>query len=469
MNQVKRYGFRILVLALVIIAGNCTPENNSADTQDAALLSGLLDQSGKGSQIVSSGNSGDVKAQNVLDDLTSLVYGSYDVIPIPGAYCGNGTPYKIFVDRADGLLDWILGNSSRLLVYFEPGGACWDYASCTGQTGIRGAANPNGIPDNHMNFGDFIDPNKPGGSPNAAISPIILKNHPTGVNVKTSSWNKVFIPYCTGDVYSGNKVATYADPTGQNPPITYRHVGAKNMELVIEWLKANFNKPKEMFVSGCSAGGTGSLTNYHFIRKALSPSKSTLLNDSGPIFPAPGSGNQWPLQQKIREAWNTDYFVNKAQADFPSVNISADYGKISEALAQKYPNDKLAITLFRRDANYSMYSYARFYGLDENVPADKEYIISTLWAQDIEKLKAQYDKYPNLEYFIPYYRSINDSHCTSIVEFTGTEIDATGITLGTFINDYIFGSSTFRSFFEGINPNDANVTDFWFALVNLLL
>ncbi|EPG66423.1 pectin acetylesterase-family hydrolase [Leptospira wolffii] len=469
MNQVKRIGLRELLITLVVITWNCSQSGKAADGQDLALLSGLLEPSQAEAANLPSSSSGDVQAQNVLDDLTSVVYGSYDVIYIPGAVCGNGTPYKIFVDRADGLLDWILGNSSRLLVYLEPGGACWDYASCTGQTGIRGAANPNGIPDNHMNFGDFIDPNKPGGSPNAAISPIILKNHPTGQNVKTSSWNKVFIPYCTGDVYSGNKVATYSDPTGQNPPITYRHVGAKNMELVIDWLKSNFNKPKELFVSGCSAGGTGSLTNYHFIRKALSPSKSYLLNDSGPIFPAPGYGNQWPLQQKIREAWNTDYFVNKAQADFPSVDIRSDYGKISEALAQKYPNDKLAITLFRRDANYSMYSYARFYGLDENIPADKEYIISTLWAQDIENLKAQYDRYPNLEYFIPYYRSINESHCTSIVEFTGTEIGNTGITLGTFINDYIFGSSGFRSFFEDVNPNDANVTDFWFALVNLLL
>ncbi|TGK02707.1 pectin acetylesterase [Leptospira langatensis] len=467
MKDVKRIWIRASVLALLCIAWACAPDGKTNNNEELALLSGLVDE--KQPNFSTANKAGEMQSQNALDDLTGLVYGSYDVIYIPGAVCSDGSPYKIFVDRADGILDWILGNSSRLLVYFEPGGACWDYASCTGQTGIRGAANPNGIPDNYMNFGDFIDPNKPGGSPNAAISPIVLKNNPTGQNVKTSSWNKVFIPYCTGDVYAGNKVVTYTDPTGQNPPVTYRHVGATNMELVVNWLKANFNKPKEMMVSGCSAGGTGSLINYHFIRKALTPSMSYLLNDSGPIFPAPGYGNQWPLQQKIRDAWNTDYFVNKAQADFSGIDIKSDYGKISEALAQKYPKDKLAITLFRRDANYSMYSYARFYGLDENNPADKEYIISTLWAQDIENLKAQYDRYSNLEYFIPYYRSINESHCTSIVEFTGTEIGNTGIDLGTFITNYLLGSSTFQSFFEAVNPDDANVTDFWFALVNLLL
>ncbi|PJZ69163.1 pectin acetylesterase [Leptospira perolatii] len=468
MNQVKRTVILLAIAALGIGGANCAQENEGNE-KDLALLQGIVTSPGAEKEIPTNADLKTAKNQNVLDDITSVVYGSYDVIYIPGAVCGNGTPYKIFVDRADGFFEWLAGYSSRLLVYLEPGGACWDYDSCTGKTGIRGAANPNGVPDNHMNFGDFIDPNKPGGSPNALISPIILRNNPSGWNVRTSNWNKVFVPYCTGDVYAGNKVSVYNDPTGQNPPITYRHVGAKNMELVIDWLKANFNNPKEMLVSGCSAGGTGSLVNYHFIRKALNPTKSYLLNDSGPIFPAPGSGNHWPLHQKIKEAWNTDYLVNKAQPDVPSFDLHADFGKINEALASKYPNDKLAITLFRRDANYSIYSYARFFGLDENNPADKEYIISTLWAQDIEKLKAQYDKYPNLQYFIPYYRSINESHCTSIVEFTGTEIGHTGITLGNFINDMLLGNSTFSSYFEGINPDDANVTDFWFALVNLLL
>ncbi|WP_240922944.1 pectinacetylesterase family protein, partial [Metapseudomonas otitidis] len=62
--------------------------------------------------------------------------------PETGAVCGDGSPYKFFINRVP--------NTTNTIIYMEGGGACWDYASCTGQTGIRGARNPNGIPDDYM-------------------------------------------------------------------------------------------------------------------------------------------------------------------------------------------------------------------------------------------------------------------------------------------------------------------------------
>ncbi len=404
---------------------------------------------------------------NLLDDITGAIWGDYAVVPIPGAYCGDGSQYKIFVDRANSLLDYLVGNNRRLTVYLEPGGACWDYESCTGQTGIRGAANPNGIPDNHMNVGAFLDPNVAGGSVNAIISPVILKNHPSGKNVKTSSWNKVFVPYCTGDVYSGNQVTTYTDPNDASKSISYRHVGAKNMELVVNWLKANFNAPKEMLVSGCSAGGAGSLINYHFIRKALNPAKSYLLNDSGPIFPY--NSNQKQLQDKIRGVWNLDYILSKYQTEFPNEFpdlLNVDFGQLNTALADRWPNDQLAITLFKRDGNYSAYSYARFFGLDESDPAQKEQT-SVLWNQDVQKMIAQYNTRSNLSYYIPYYRNVNESHCTTIVEWTGSEIQTDNVNVGHFINDLMDGGAVTRRE-EAPNNYDKDVSSVWLDLVNAL-
>ena len=57
--------------------------------------------------------------------------------PETGAVCGNGSPYKFFINRVP--------NTRNTIVYLEGGGACWDYASCSGQAGIRGARNPDGI------------------------------------------------------------------------------------------------------------------------------------------------------------------------------------------------------------------------------------------------------------------------------------------------------------------------------------
>lgn len=391
-----------------------------------------------------------------------LEVGKWRTVPIPGAVCGNGSPYKIFVNYAK---DPIIRASNKLTIYLEPGGACWDYASCTGQTGIRGAANPNGVPDNYMSFIDFINPFKGGGSPMPLISPLIWKGNPSD-RTEAATWNKVFIPYCTGDVHSGNRVVTYEDPTGQGQPITYHHVGATNIEKVIDYLKIEFNQPERMLVTGCSAGGAGSLTNYHFFRQGLEPKESFLLNDSGPIFPAPGAGNHYPLHQKINETWNVDYIIGK-YSDIPGYNVLSDYGLVSEAIATAYPNDQLAITMFKRDRNYSGYSYARFFDLDESNEADREEILR-LWAEDIDSLVAMYDRHDNLSYFIPYMRNINESHCTTIINWTGTEIEDSGIEVGEFIDDLLDGGGT-ASYHEIDNPDDENVSDFWLTLVRLVL
>ncbi|MBM7093074.1 hypothetical protein JTP67_32135, partial [Streptomyces sp. S12] len=72
-------------------------------------------------------------------------YYQWQTVQLPaetGAICGNGSPYKIFVNRVP--------NTTNTIIYMEGGGACWDYASCTGATGVRGARNPNGVPDDYM-------------------------------------------------------------------------------------------------------------------------------------------------------------------------------------------------------------------------------------------------------------------------------------------------------------------------------
>lgn len=396
----------------------------------------------------------------------TAVWGAWEKVDIPGAMCSDGSPYKIFVMRANSAFDKMVGNDKRLTLQFEPGGACWDYPSCSGQLGkFLGAVHPDGIPDNFMDLNAYLDPNITGGSANAMLTPIIMKNHPSGQTLKTAYWNKVFLPYCTGDVYVGNKVTTYIDPSGSGKTLTYRHVGATNMEKVIAWLQQNFNQPKELLVSGASAGGAGAQVNYHFIRKALNPEKSILLNDSGPIFPAPGYGNQYPLQQKIREAWNVDYIIGKLDQERPGSGITQDLGSIATMLADAYPQDKIATMLFKRDGHYSAYSYARFYGLNPSVPADKEKML-TMWGEDLRNLMTQYASRPNMSYYIPYYRKLLDAHCASIIEWNGTEIQAQWVNSGSFINSLLNDAHTI-SRIEADNPYDVYVPGVFSEMISL--
>lgn len=388
--------------------------------------------------------------------------GSWRAVPIPGGTCSDGSEYKIFVNYAK---DRATRESNRVVVFFEPGGACWDYESCSGDAGIRGASNPNGIPDNHMSILAMLNPFASGGSPNALISPIIWASNPID-RVQTSEWNRVFIPYCTGDVFSGNTVAVYEDPSGQNPPLTFHHKGVVNVELAAEWISQEFAQPEQLLVAGCSAGGTGALTSYDLLRTALQPHKSYLLDDSGPIFSAPGTGNHYPLQQRIKEAWNLQYLIDRQKLSMPGYDLDSDMGVINEALAETFPEDRLAVALFQRDRVYSGYSYARFFDLDEEDPADREEILR-LWNEDVDNLVALYDSHDNLSYYMPYMRPAIDSHCVSIIDWTGTEIQERDMDMGDFIDELLTDGQV-DSYKEGVNPDDSSVRDILTWLVDLV-
>ena len=329
-------------------------------------------------------------------------YNTWQMITPEGAVCGNGSQYKFFVNYSS--------TTDDLVVVFEPGGACWDYPSCTGASGIRGAANIDGLRDDHWELAPFI-------------SPFLQRDDPT---TPTRTWNLVYVPYCTGDVHTGNNVITYTDPTGMGPDVTFHHAGHANVQKVIEWIDGNFTHVPRMLATGCSAGGAGAITNYYFMRNGIrAAEKSYLLDDSGPIFPSTGWSQ--PLHQMIRQSWNVDSILTELPAGF-DVN---DYGTLNTALADTFPDDRLATTYFQRDMNFSLYSYERFYDFP---PKDE---IMRMWSEDTALLTAVYDQRDNLDYYLPYWRQLNDSHCTTLITFAGSEIQAQNLDLAVWVDDFL--------------------------------
>jgi hypothetical protein len=328
-------------------------------------------------------------------------YNAWQKVEPPGVVCGNNSQYKFFVNYSD--------KSDNLLVVLEPGGACWDYESCTGKNGIRGAANVDGLADDHHKLAPFI-------------SPFLNRDQES---VSTGDWNFVYIPYCTGDVHTGNAVATYTD-TATNDSVEFHHDGHHATQEVVAWLDANFTHVPKMFVTGCSAGGVGAMVNYHFLRKGIKAvEKGYMLDDSGPVFPS--TGFSAPLHAKIRGAWNID----SLGADMPAGFTFDDMGTINTALADEFPKDRLAVTYFRRDLNFSLYSYERFY----NFPPKSE--VLSMWDADTQLLTQLYDTRDNLHYFIPYWRNLNDSHCTTLFSFAGSDIEAQNLELEQWVRDLL--------------------------------
>jgi hypothetical protein len=335
-------------------------------------------------------------------------YDEWVKVELPETYCSDGSQYKFFVNWHEGADD--------LMVVFEPGGACWDYASCSGELGKLGAANPIGIPDDHMDSVWSIH------------SPLVRRD---SAQNPMRGWNMVFVPYCTGDVHTGSRTTTYVSEDGTKQ-LTYRHVGHDNMLALSEWLGWQFQGTDKLYTGGCSAGGVGSNINYFFLREAIDPNSGYLVNDSGPLFP--NSVNSAPLHAEIRAAWGLDEVIEHTPI---AASLDQDFGAINAELAELFPQDRLSITYFIRDYNYSRYSYERFFaGIDEEGIHQKFF-------EDTLLLMDQYDEHENLAYYLPYFRNINDSHCASIIDFALTDIGAWQ--LGDFIELVLDDSQPLQS------------------------
>lgn len=358
----KRYAL------LAVLLGFSLPRDVAGET----LLGGILDV------IVDGGNN----------------Y-AWQRVALPGTQCGNGSQYKFFVHRTA---------SPNLLFFFEGGGACWDYDTCSGRAGVLGAANPNGITDDYMTqfTAKYVSPIVNGADPGIPGR--------SRTDLVTKDWNIVYMPYCTGDVHVGNRQTTYVDTTGGQPSLTWNHSGYTNTMAAVSWAHAQIPSVSKLLVTGFSAGGTATAAGYYFVRRGINPTRGYYLNDSGPVFPALSSTSlSKSLHNKIRSSWGLDSVFSQLPAPFDS----NDLGTINKVVSTQFPGDQIAYTGYTRDYNYSRFSYERFL-----TPNDKESVLS-YWKQDQNNMVSQLNGYANTSYFIPYERQINASHCSTIITFMG--------------------------------------------------
>ena len=321
----------------------------------------------------------------------------WERVELAGTKCSDGSQYKFWVHDSP--------SSNNLVIMYEGGGACWDYESCSGALGLLGASNPNGLAD------DYITQQKA-----RYVSPLVNGADPgfplrSKTDIATKDWDVAYMPYCTGDVHVGNNVVTYNDPSGVNPPINFHHMGYTNSTEALDFLNGRFPVIGDMLITGFSAGGVASGALYNEARQRLNINDGYMLNDSGPLFPAPdGSFNSRQLHDTISAAWDLPSVLSNMPASFDP----NDMGSITDSLATEFPTDSFAYTGYSTDFNFSRFSYERFYpGLDEQG-------ILALWQEDQALLVAEMDGHANFSYNIPWNRPINDSHCSTILTFMGS-------------------------------------------------
>ena len=95
-------------------------------------------------------------------------------------------------------------------------------------------------------------------------------------------------------------------------------------------------------------------------------------------------------------------------------------------------------------------------GLDQDISLDRAAVYS-LWWDDTALLRAQYDTKSNLGYFIPFYRTTNNSHCVTIPGFEEVSIAEA---LNLFLED--FGTLAWA----GSEIGDMNLRDYVEHMLN---
>jgi hypothetical protein len=348
----------------------------------------------------------------------AVEYLKWTTVTLPaseGASCGNGTPARVMVNRTP--------KTTKTLVYFEGGGACWDQNACLGKGKLSEvASNPNGVPENYfskLNLGAY------------GLSTPLITRTPLLGKIFTQDWNIVYVPYCTGDVHAGNKVMVYndADPANQ---LVYYHRGYANAKSLAKWMKANMPQPEQLLVSGSSAGGVGATANYGVLRLALNPLKSAMAADSGPLFPAPKGGaiSQYPsipLQGKVRENWGVDGpqgVATELITQFPQAGTVDDLSSLNTGLAKVFPKDRFGYMTFQEDGVYSAFSYQKFYPEIAALSGKKkDDALNVLWRKDLANWVNQLAGPANVGYYIPTFRPFIKAHTLLLMDFSGTGIE----------------------------------------------
>jgi hypothetical protein len=227
-------------------------------------------------------------------------------------------------------LSWGSPASTDLVVFLQGGGACWDFFTCGGAPDLVPKTASSG-PFGPEEFARDIYERYP-------RSWVRRENLPESLRDATI----VFVPYCTGDVHSGDAVATYASPIAGRASITWHHVGHANVLAFLQRLGATFADVTRLVVAGSSAGGFGALSNYPDVRRYWPDAKAYLVDDSGP----PLVGDAIPATS--RDAWYARWNMGASLEGF-CPECRTDLSAARE-LGERYPQDRIALLSHLQDA-----------------------------------------------------------------------------------------------------------------------
>ena len=148
----------------------------------------------------------------------SPVAPTWETIEAPAdCMCADGSPFHYYIREA---------SPTKVLFYLEGGGACFSAEMCTPGSGTYSETiSPISKLENIPGIFDFGNPENP-----------------------FADYSAVYIPYCTGDVHSGNITKDYGNG------VVIQHKGFVNASNALDTMMKRFPDTAQLVVAGSSAG-----------------------------------------------------------------------------------------------------------------------------------------------------------------------------------------------------------------------
>jgi len=242
------------------------------------------------------------------------------LIELPESTCADGTAsFFTLTKRA---------NASNVLIYLHGGGACWNQESCQ-----KGYAKPLTRVENPTDWNQ-----------GTGIFNRYDRRNPFGEN-----YHIVTIPYCTGDIYTGDRVIDYG--TTQSP-LVLRHRGYENVRSVLNAVKKLYPTPEKVAMVGCSAGGIGAIYHLRNLVSTFPTSKKYVLSDAGTPFKPPFLKEA--NYRMIMRNWG-------AESTLPPhfwFNRVSDFGQLVEYNSRQFPEVRFGFISSYRDRMMTFFALA---------------------------------------------------------------------------------------------------------------
>ncbi len=288
------------------------------------------------------------------------------------------TDFYFFVQKA---------NPTRLMFFFDGGGACWDAFTCV-SLALAGQApytqELNETAEALSQAGGILD----------------RRNRDNPVR----NFTKIFIPYCTADIHSGAKDTTYEVEGLQ---WTVRHRGTDNYLAVLQWLKdhgeeeygIDMEQVGNVLITGSSAGAYGAVSGFPYITEMTPNARHHLVSDAGI-----GALSEDFYKETIYDAEDPEganWGILQGLPDFVPGLDESMLAQVGENVESFTPMQWNALAAFKPKANFSTLNsnldgvQIAFYALMLGVPPTD---VALEWYNLMEQTNASLSSIPNFRY-----------------------------------------------------------------------